>query len=549
MKTEEWSPSSDVDLEPNADLACREQRRSVAVTAGPGAGKTELLAQRADYLLSTNACPYPKRILAISFKVDAASNLLARVRERVSSDLVGRLDSYTFHAFAYRLIQRFRPVLTGTNQLDADFSVGENRIPRIQITYKDFIPLAIEILEHSPSVLAALRATYSHVFLDEFQDCTTEQYALIQTAFLGTDVRLTAVGDTKQRIMGWAGALEGIFEKLAEDFDVLPLNLYQNRRSAPRLRRMQNRMIAVMEPTAAVPEASLSGESGRIDVLGLPDENEEAERITAWVQGLIKAGTPESEIAVLFRQQPGKCGVPLFRALEAAGIGYRNEESLQDLAAQPLTKLLLAYLQILVGARGPAAYVRLNRSSLFSVHGETDLIRLRTAWEQYVNLRRAGVQTKILSLRDRMVLEKLTREFLDFFGASAIAALHPEYESVKRVNELVTQLIDRVLELLEDGSPATEALERFAEERGVRIMTIHKSKGLEFAAVAVPAVEHEMFWGDADAARAQFFVAISRAKEHLLLTHVDSRSRPDRVTYWSAHRNAYQEFLAYAADD
>ena len=88
-------------------IPCREQERSVAVTAGPGSGKTELLAQRADFLLRTNICPYPRRILAISFKTDAAANLGARVRERVPPDLASRLDSQTFHSFALRLIRRF----------------------------------------------------------------------------------------------------------------------------------------------------------------------------------------------------------------------------------------------------------------------------------------------------------------------------------------------------------------------------------------------------------------------------------------------------------
>jgi superfamily I DNA/RNA helicase len=51
---------------------------------------------------------------------------------------------------------------------------------------------------------------------------------LIRAAFKGALVQLTAVGDTKQRIMGWAGALEGIFLKFASDFGAVGLNLYQN---------------------------------------------------------------------------------------------------------------------------------------------------------------------------------------------------------------------------------------------------------------------------------------------------------------------------------
>ena len=73
----------------------------------------------------------------------------------------------------------------------------------------------------------AIRQSYSHVFLDEFQDCTNVQYNLIKTCFEGSYAKLTAVGDTKQRIMGWAGALEGIFQTYADDFDALPLTYSQ----------------------------------------------------------------------------------------------------------------------------------------------------------------------------------------------------------------------------------------------------------------------------------------------------------------------------------
>jgi superfamily I DNA/RNA helicase len=74
-----WAPSDGLVLEPNALDAAKETARNLALTAGPGAGKTEMLAQRADCLLRTATCRYPRRILAISFKIDAAQNLRARV--------------------------------------------------------------------------------------------------------------------------------------------------------------------------------------------------------------------------------------------------------------------------------------------------------------------------------------------------------------------------------------------------------------------------------------------------------------------------------------
>lgn len=78
VRPQDWRPRGIDDLEPDGWRALR-QDGSTCIVAGPGAGKTEFLAQRAAYLLETGLCPAPCRVLAISFKGDAADNLAARV--------------------------------------------------------------------------------------------------------------------------------------------------------------------------------------------------------------------------------------------------------------------------------------------------------------------------------------------------------------------------------------------------------------------------------------------------------------------------------------
>ena len=76
---DKWLPCDGITLEEAADTAVRCSDNHVLVIAGPGAGKTELLAQKAAFLLQTNQCKEPQKILAISFKTDAAQNLKERV--------------------------------------------------------------------------------------------------------------------------------------------------------------------------------------------------------------------------------------------------------------------------------------------------------------------------------------------------------------------------------------------------------------------------------------------------------------------------------------
>jgi superfamily I DNA/RNA helicase len=86
------------------------------------------------------------------------------------------------------------------------------------------------------------------------------------------------------------------------------------------------------------------------------------------------------------------------------------------------------------------------------------------------------------------------------------------------------------------------ALTAFSADRAVRIMSIHKSKGLEFDTVIMMGVEGETFWGKIDEERSACFVGISRAKNRLLLTVCDhrdgQRGRRDGPQYGRLTRNS-----------
>lgn len=547
INADQWLPSNGLSLEPNALAAAREIDRNLALTAGPGAGKTELLAQRADFLLRTGACRYPRRILAISFKVDASQNLKARVKKRCGPELGARLDSHTFHAFAKRIIDRFRPVLQGDDALDSDYTIGQQR-DRNTIRFKDMVPLAVMIVESSSIARNAIRHTYSHVFLDEFQDCTAEQFQLILACFGGTGVKLTAVGDTKQRIMGWAGALEGIFETYAEHFDALPLNLYQNFRSRPRLRRMQNAMVRVMDPGAAVDEAELQGEEGKIEILRFDDDDSEAtqlaETIAAWIDN---EGISPSEIAVLVSRQQNLYCPKLHAALEARGVPFRIEDNAQDLASEPVASLILDFLLVVAGSRQAAAYRRLLDLMVFSQGlDEEREYQARSRWDSFVRAARRRIADEEIDLADLDDLVSLVTELIAAVGHDAVVAMSPDYARADRLQEVVAATIDRVHQLLPGADNAVSALASFSGDQAVRIMSIHKSKGLEFDSVIVLGVEHQTFWGEAEPNRSAFFVGISRAKRRLVLTVCAQRERPAGAPRWDKYRTEQDEYLGYA---
>jgi len=543
----DWRPTDSLTLEQNALRAITTIGKNVLVSAGPGSGKTELLAQRSDFLFRTGKCCYPRRILAISFKKDAAQNLRNRILVRSGGSYAARFDSFTFHAFAKRLIDSYRPALVGPSSLAPNYRIDKPSIPGIQITFDDLIFFALEIIEKNHYARNALRQTYSHVFLDEFQDTTPAQYDIIKAAFEGTDTILTAVGDINQRIMAWAGALEGVMQTFADDFNADSLMLYQNFRSAPMLRKMQNRMIENMNPTAASPETEIVGGSGIIGILHSTNQIDEARKTAKLIGRWIDDGIPPNEIGILVRQQPKHMTEALTKELRKRDISYRNEQNSQDLAADPVAGLIFNFLWVVAGDRRPEAYSELMRlTSPLDVDDDAGR-RFDSRLKRFIRDSRTKVRSGSFDQCNSSMWEHIIRQFLNLVSRPALNALSPSYQQGEQLNQVIDNAIQAFGDKLREGATPVDALKHLSDLDSVKIMTIHKCKGLEFKKVIVLGVEEECFWGKYSIF--EFFVAISRAKEELVLTYVDHRDQPSSpVNHWNVRRTAHQKFLAYAQE-
>ncbi|WLH99854.1 UvrD-helicase domain-containing protein [Pseudomonas simiae] len=546
ISPEDWKPSEGIILEPNAEAAVREVKRCVALTAGPGAGKSELLAQRADFLLTTGACRYPKRILAIAFKVDASNNLKERVWRRCGPDYASRFDSYTFHGFAKRIIERFRPVLTGDDALDAGFRVvPKGKAHPVQTEFGLLIPLALKILDVYPMAANAIRQTYSDVFLDEFQDCTEEQYALVSKIFVGTARRVTAVGDVKQKIMGWAGALDGVFGKFEADFAANHLNIYRNFRSQPQLLRLQNDLIKVLDPGSEMPAELLGGEGGEILLQSFKDCTDEAfslaDQINTWIN---VEGVAPSEIAVLVRSYPEAYTVRLTSALDGLGIAYRNENQMQDITTEPIALVVVDFLLCLYGSREPKAWTRLLRRIIPADdddHGGS----VRNGWNRFIKEARKTA-AEDLAAKNYAQRWTLLKEFLSMVGVSLLTGLSHDYESRDRLKEIIRELKKHIDAALDQEPDLLKALAQLSDDQSIRILTVHKSKGLEFDSVILLGLENEAYWGnDTREVRCTFFVGISRAKRRLVVTTAKTRDKFADISSWKTVRRPHEEFLGY----
>ena len=601
VAADKWIPCDNIVLEDNAKKAVQ-TNRNVLVVAGPGAGKTELLAQKACYLFQTNICKDPLKILAISFKKDAAENLKKRVDERCGRDFDSRFVSLTYDAFFKSIVDHFRFALPEDIRPETSYLVEDQDViatafakagfnndqgwnkSRTRKYYEDVISsvklpfsksglgekvwrlllkgfddkkptltfkmisiLAEYIISTNPKIKKGIQLTYKYVFLDEFQDTTDLQYSIVKECFLPSGSILTAVGDNKQRIMLWAGARKTVFKDFENDFNAETQKLLMNHRSAPRLVDLQRRMYASLNENGQAVKSSnrWNPDDGEISLLISQNEQEEAAEVAEIIYKKILSGTEPSNICILCKQRPETYVTKIVSELSQRGVCARIETDYQDLLKEPIVEILSAFLRLAIDIKNPNDWEMLliSMSEMWGIDSCTDN-------ENYYNMQdELGKEIEYLKSMLPIVTNK--REFHDilkhligFLGIDRIKAMFPCYEQGKYINEQLTRYQDllwKEFEVVE--SNWIQALENFEGKHSVPIMTIHKSKGLEYEVVCFVGLEDSAFWNfrsQPEEDRCAFFVALSRAKKEVMFTFSHYRDR-GRYSYQS--HNEINEFF------
>lgn len=591
IRPEDWRPQGVDDLEDRAWQALRTVERSVCVTAGAGAGKTEFLAQKATYLLQTGICPAPKRILAISFKRDAARTLADRVAKRCPADQGRRFVSMTFDAFTKGLVDQFRNALPDQYRPPANYQIAfpnkrilddflqraeaphvassklekwmsarrildEGQIVAAEIdrilnaywddqynggaqpflTFAMINRLAEFLLRTNHRVRDSLRATYPFIFLDEFQDTTSAQFEIVNMAFDPDRASLTAVGDDKQRIMGWAGALTNAFEVFQQRYNALPVSLLMNWRSHDDLVELQHRIASRINPQVERVQAR-AARAVDGDVCAIWDfaaQEDEVVTIARCIADEVAAGRVEPhDVAILTRNYADRVEGELNEAFSDAGLIIRNlarsvgDISIQDLLSEELTGILLPFLRLGSSRRNPEAWAA----------AQENLVRLEAlSDEDELGLQKAGQRTEAIARTIRHFMDAhdpepeqavgLVSVLIDEIGEARIRQTSASYQrqvDFDRVREGFEILLS---ETLEQADGWARALDLFEGRAQVPIMTIHKSKGMEFHTMIFFGLDARSWWSltpDKDEELNSFFVAFTRAKQRAFFSSCRAR--------------------------
>ncbi|SFO41732.1 ATP-dependent DNA helicase RecQ [Roseovarius lutimaris] len=460
------------------------EQTNVLVLAGPGSGKTRVLVHRVAYLVRIKR-EDPNGILVLAYNRHAAAEIRERLRRLIGED-ARFVTVLTIHALAMRLV-------------GASFA---GRAEADEPDFKTLLTDAARLLRGDglEKVEAeALRETliqgFRWILVDEYQDVGPEEYALI-AAVAGRSIddpdqriSLFAVGDDDQNIYAFAGASVRHIRQFEQEYSAKPVFLTDNYRSSKNIINAAN---AVIEGSQ---ERMKTGHGITVDQSRQKDSD----------GGIMEGLDPVAQGRVqILGCPPGN---------DAQALAAINEMI-------RLSKLIPDW-----SWRG-AAIISRDWRKLFPVRdfAEAHGIPVEMANENLPSLwRTREMQGFIDSLRARHGAMVSVGDLTETLNAI------PASRWTNRIGEGLGQLAREV-----DGKalPTPDVIEWFAEwskdswgeQRGLRLLTAHRAKGLEFDDVVIMdgGWERPSRNEDQDAPRRLFYVAMTRARRNLIVMSNDN---------------------------
>ena len=409
----------------------------------------------------------------------------------------------------------------------------------------DFEDLLIEVLlelQKNTRIADSWKSRFSYILVDEFQDLSLIQYAILK-ALSEKGTSLFVVGDEDQSIYGFRGASPDILFRFAGDFpDCERIFLADNFRSKEEIVLLSRRLIGKNKKRFQKPLTGRRGRGGKAKYFLLETGVEEAVLLAEHVESLLREGCPPEEIAVLCRSKMQI--TPLLPGFMERGIPIVVVEELSNVFQHFIGKDILAYLRLAKNKESSQELVQILSKPYRGLRREKILHKD----SGLSDLKRAAK-----TLKEREETEKLEKHL------EALSKLNPKeailfirkeigYEKyledfAKKKNKDFTEWWESLEEItaMSEGYPDLDAFFRFVtefnrralerrkpeEEKGIRFMSYHSAKGLEFDEVFLPdCIEGIIPDGRAkkpeeiEEERRSFYVALTRARKgiHIYVT-------------------------------
>lgn len=414
-----------------------------------------------------------------------------------------------------------------------------------KIDFDDMLVLCYELFRSRPDVLAQWQKKFRYVLIDEFQDINRIQYDVIRM-LAQPENNLFVVGDDDQAIYGFRGADSELMLGFGKDFpNAKQILLGMNYRSTANI--VQNSLKLIennVERYSKKLEANREGGSC-LHIQEVKDPVEEAEYVLEEIQKCKENGIKEEEIAILFRVHTDARAV--VEAMVERKIPFQMKEHLPNIYEHFIAKDIMAYFRLATGARHRQDFLQImNRPKRYlgrdSVAGAKvsfeDMRKFycdkdwmidridQFEWDVKMLMKMAPYAA-IQYIRKRIGYDDFLKEyaFTHQINRSDLNEVLAEIEEAAKAFSSVEEWFAHVEEYTE--TLKVKEKERNRPRPGVRLMTIHASKGLEFKQVfLIAANEGRIPYQKAktdkeiEEERRLFYVAMTRAKDFLKICYV-----------------------------
>ena len=458
------------------------------------------------------------------------------------------------------------------------------------VDFAELLLRSYELLKYSEPIRTHYQERFRHILIDEFQDTNALQYAWLKL-LSGHDASrvnvsgmgsssVFAVGDDDQSIYAFRGADVENMRLYEKQYHPLMVKLEQNYRSHGHILDTANHLIANNSERLGKNLRTDAGHGEPVRIYDAPSDHAEAAWLVDEIKALVNSGIRRTEIALLYRSNAQSriiehalfsAGIPYrvygglrfferaeikhalayLRLLEnpnddtsfsrvvnfpTRGIGARSIEALQDAARAQQCSLYLA-ASSLEGKAGASlgGFVRLvdhmREATRHNTLPETvEFVIQHSGLIQHYLTEREG-QDRVENLQE---LINAATAFIaeEGYGQDAAAAMLPgENDPGIEISPLAAFLSHASLEAGDNQAQAGQD--------AVQLMTVHSAKGLEFTSVFITGLEEGLFphensvneQNGLEEERRLMYVAITRAKERLYLSHTQSRMLHGQVRY------------------
>ena len=452
-----------------------------------------------------------------------------------SSEYVERASGDYFGNIVAKVWQDYEIILKKENALDFD----------------DLLLVAAKLLQNE-SVRKFYGEKWKYIHIDEYQDTNKVQYKIVE-AITRDHQNICAVGDVDQNIYTWRNAsIKNIlnFEKDYKNAKLVVLE--ENYRSTKTILEVANKIIEKNKLRMERKLTTKNAVGEKVSLFEALTENHEAQFVVEKVKELQKSGADLSEIAVLYRANFQS------RVLEeeflvknipyqVLGTRFFDRKEIKD---------ILAFLRFCLNPESISDLKRIINVPPRGI-GKITLLKIVEGKEKELP---AGMKIKIDAFRNLLRkiknfaitnppsktiffiakevglnenLEKTDEGIERIENIKELSALAKKYDEIYNEENGAKNWEDGIEKLLEETSLASDQDSDKKEREGVRLMTVHASKGLEFAYIFVTGLEeglspHErdenLSEEEAEEERRLFYVAVTRAKKKLFLSYAQTRT-------------------------